>query len=48
VKAAREICEEAIHPNLVYPEIIFNVWVLMKVEVKELVFIPEGVRMHLD
>ena len=33
MEAASEICEESINSYLVYPIIIFCIWVLMEVEV---------------
>lgn len=47
VKGSGEICKQSINPHSVYPEVVFVVGILKKVEVQELVLVPVRVWMYL-
>ncbi|MQM07129.1 hypothetical protein Taro_039964 [Colocasia esculenta] len=48
VEATGEVREESVHSDSVQPVIIFCVWILVEVQVQELVLVPVRVRMHLQ
>ena len=47
VEAAGEIREEAVHPHLLYPELVLRIWILVEIQMQELVLVPVRVRMYL-